>query len=287
MNIIGTGLTGLVGSRIVELLSPQYSFENISRRTGIDIQDREALAKKIAESSALIVLHLAAKTDVDGCEKDRDEAWAVNVVGTKNVVAACEQTGKKLIYVSTDFVFDGENPPQEGYSEEDIPHPVNWYGQTKFEGEKIVEKSSIPWVIVRIAYPYRSSFEKKDFARVMIESLKNNQPISAITNLLITPTFIDDIAQAINEVIIRNITGIVHITGSQFISPYAIAELIARQFGFSQSLISKTTREKFFANKAPRPFYSIMRNDKIEKLGVKMHTFEEGLKIIIRQIERE
>src|SRR3989344_3546202 len=205
---------------------------------GVDILDLESLTKEIANSSTSIVVHLAAKTDVDGCEKDRDEAWAINVVGTKNVVAVCEQTGKKLIYVSTDFVFDGKNPPEKGYTEEDMPHPINWYGQTKLEGEKIVQSSLIPWTIVRIAYPYRASFEKKDFARVMIERLKNNQPILAVTDQLITPTFIDDIAQAINEVIIQNITGIVHVTGGQFISPYAIAELIARQFGFSKYLIS-------------------------------------------------
>lgn len=305
MNIIGTGLSGLVGSRIVELLSPEYSFENISRQTGVDILDRELLIKKIAGSQASVVLHFAAKTDVDECEKDRDNdseilrykdkkkqeeewnikktAWGINVLGTKNIVNACERAGKKLIYISTDFVFDGGSPPEKGYTEEDVPRPINWYGQTKFEGEKVVQSARIPWTIIRISYPYRATFEKKDFARAMMNRLKNNQPILAITDQFITPTFIDDIAQAVNVIIVKNATGIVHVVGSQFISPYDIAQLIVKEYNFDQSLISPTTRTEFFVNRAPRPFKSIVRNDKIEKLGVLMKTFSEGLEVVKQQ----
>lgn len=305
MNIIGTGLSGLVGSRIVELLSSEYSFENISRQTGVDILDRELLIKKIAGSQTSVVLHFAAKTDVDECEKDRDNdseilrykdkkkqeeewnikktAWGINVLGTKNIVNACERAGKKLIYISTDFVFDGGSPPEKGYTEEDVPRPINWYGQTKFEGEKAVQNARIPWTIIRISYPYRATFEKKDFARAMMNRLKNNQPILAITDQFITPTFIDDIAQAVNVIIVKNATGIIHVTGSQFISPYDIAQLIVKEYNFDQSLISPTTRAEFFANRAPRPFKSIVRNDKIKKLGVLMKTFSEGLEVVKQQ----
>lgn len=308
MNVLGTGLTGLVGSRIVELLSPEHSFENISRKTGIDILDGEELMGKFRESFASVVLHFAAKTDVDGCEKDKEEdikilrykdikrqkqewndkktAWAVNVLGTQNIVAACEQSGKKLIYISTDFVFDGKNPPPAGYEEESIPHPVNWYGQTKFEGEKVVQESSIPWTIIRIAYPYRASFEKKDFARAMIDRFKNNQPIPAITDQLITPTFIDDFAVVISRVIEEKSTGILHAAGSKALSPYEIAHYIARCFSFDQSLIIETAYAAFFANRAPRPFHSIIRNAKIARLGIKMHSFEKSLEIIKKQIQQ-
>src|SRR5438132_277690 len=113
MKILGTGLQGLIGSRIVELLSSSYTFENISRTTGVDISDNAQVTKAIEQSNAEIILHLAAKSDVDGCEKDkslgiRGEAWQINVKGTENIAMACERLGKKLIFVSTDFVFNGQ-----------------------------------------------------------------------------------------------------------------------------------------------------------------------------------
>src|SRR5258706_2620896 len=113
MNIIGTGLSGLVGSRIVELLGATYSFEDISRKTGTDITNKDAVFERIKNSKAEIVLHLAAKTDVDGCEKEKDlgesgEAWKINVLGTQNIIDACQETKKKLIYISTDMVLYGD-----------------------------------------------------------------------------------------------------------------------------------------------------------------------------------
>ena len=130
MKILGTGLTGLVGSRFVELLENAYEFEHINLDNGINILDKTSVFNAISSSSATIVLHMAAKTNVDGCELDkkRDEeilalgnqqdqeelwkneqtAWAVNVFGTQNIVEACQKTNKKLIYISTDFVFNGQ-----------------------------------------------------------------------------------------------------------------------------------------------------------------------------------
>src|SRR5690349_17834981 len=100
MQIIGTGISGLVGSRIVELFKDTYIFHEMSRKTGVDITDKQAVLDKIENSPAQIVLHLAAKTDVDGCEKDREfgengEAWKINVLGTENVIDACKKTNKK------------------------------------------------------------------------------------------------------------------------------------------------------------------------------------------------
>ncbi|MGH7246392.1 MAG: SDR family oxidoreductase, partial [Candidatus Levyibacteriota bacterium] len=145
--IIGTGISGLVGSRITELLSADFSFEEISRSTGIDITDNRSVLQKISSSNSPFVLHLAAKADVDGCELDKPlgvngDAWKINVIGTKNIADACLQTGKKLLYISTDFVFDGEKA--DGYTEEDMPNPINWYAETKYEGEKIVSALSSP-----------------------------------------------------------------------------------------------------------------------------------------------
>ena len=286
MNILATGLNGLVGSRIVEILS-DFEFENISRSTGVDITNKNALLDAFGKSDAKYVMHLAAKTDVDACERDKalgehGEAWKINVDGTQNMVDACQQTGKKFIYISTDFVFSGEDTPEDGYTEESMPNPINWYGATKYEGEKRVMKSSIPWIIVRPAYPYRAEFPKLDFVRAIRNRLQQHQPILGVTDHVFCPTFIDDIAVAFKVLIQQNVTGIYHVVGSQSLTPFDAAILIAQTFGQDTSLISKTTREAFFKGRAPRPFNLTLNNGKIEQLGGKMRTFEEGL-VTIKQ----
>lgn len=302
MKILGTGLKGLVGSRIVELLKNSYEFEC----SDVDITDKDLIGEKIIKSDAEIVLHLAAKTYVDGCEEDKDKdirisdyqdiearekawirektAWAVNVFGTQNIVDACKRSNKKIIYISTDFVFDGNNCPDDGYDEECVPDPVNWYSKTKYEGEKIVQNSGIRWIIGRTAYPYRSNFARKDFVRKLIDTLRNGKGLKMVTDHTMSPTFIDDIAVALDILISKKQTGIFHITGNQFVSPYKAALMIAEVFELDKSLIAETTRDEYFKGKAKRPFQLALKSDKIEKLGVKMKTFEEGLGEIKKQI---
>ena len=287
MKILGTGLNGLVGSRIVELLKDRYEFEF----SEIDITDRSAIVQKIKNSNTPIVLHLAAKTDVDGCELDKilgkeGDAWKINVLGTQNVADACLESNKKLIYISTDFVFDGTNPPAGGYTEEDIPNPINWYAQTKYEGEKIVQELQTSWIIIRIAYPYRSSFVRNDFTRAILKRLKDGLSVAAVTDHIFTPTFIDDLETALDNLMKVEATGLFHVVGSQSLSPFDAAVIIAKVFGLDQSLISKTTRAEFFKNRAPRPFQLRVKNDKIKNLGVKMRTFEEGLNEVKSQMSK-
>lgn len=316
--ILGTGLTGLVGSRIVELLKDKYEFENLSLETGVDITDKETVAKKIVDTSAEIVLHLAAKTDVDSCEKDREKdtkilsgfhyakfnsasssegipkqvqnngfvtvnsAWAINVEGTRNIVEAAKKNGKKIIYISTDFIFDGT---RDFYEEEDNPNPINWYGVTKYEGEKIVQDSNVPSLICRLAFPYRANFPlKKDFVRGILERLKNGQEIKMVKDEIITPTFIDDISHALDLLISQETVGIYHVAGGSSHTPLEIAHLLAHLFNLDESLISETTREAYFAGRAPRPFSLKLKNDKLAKLGVKMSFLDEGLKKIKDQL---
>lgn len=303
MKILGTGLTGLVGSRITELLKDKYEFENASRSSGIDVLDKQSLLDFFKSSSANYVIHLAAKADVDGCERDKDEdlrilglkdekeqesefknkktAWAVNVIGARNVGSVCEQTNKRLIYISTDFVFNGG---KDFYTEEDDIDPINWYGKTKYEGEKIVSSLKIPWAILRISYPYRANFAKKDFARVLIDKLKNRERLRMITDQIITPTFVDDLSNVLDYFFQNNTEGIYHATGGDSLSPYDIAIKITKIFNFNVNLIDKTTRAEFFRERARRPFHLALKNDKIRKLGIEMKTFEEGLFQIKKEI---
>lgn len=287
-SIIGTGLTGLVGSRIVELLS-DFHFENISRSTGVDITNKEAVLTAIKNSPASVVLHMAAKTNVDGCEADKQfgengEAWKINVLGTANIVEACEKTGKKLVYISTDMVFPGDKPISETYSEEEMPNPKNWYATTKYQAERLVSSAQTSTLILRIAYPYRANFEKKEYVRVFIDLLKNQKAIKTVEDHYFTPTFIDDIPTALNLLLKTNQTGIFHVVGKETVSPFIVAQKIAQTFDFDSSLISKTTREEYFKNKAYRGFNLSLNNDKIEKLGISLTSFSQGLEEIKKQI---
>lgn len=283
--IIGTGLTGLVGSRIVELLSDRYEFEDLSIGKKTDITDRDDLYSKVKASQADWVLHLAAKADVDMCEADRrmgkeGEAWRVNVIGTQNICEAAHETGKRLIYISTDFVFKGD---KSVYHEYDTTDPINWYGMTKAEGEKIV--SRYPGnLVLRISYPFKKEVsQKKDLLHHMLYKLKSGKPVYAVTDHIFTPTFIDDIAQAIARLIQLGENGIFHAVGSSSVTPYQAVELIAKVFEYPGSKILPITRRKFYKDRAPRPYQLVLKNDKITALGVIMHSFTDSLHIIKRK----
>lgn len=283
--IIGTGLSGLVGSRIVELLGQEYSFEDISRKTGTDITNKDAVFSRIQASSSPVVLHVAAYTDVETAEKEKSlgeesAAWKINVEGTRNIVEACQKTGKKLIALSTDMVFPGDKLLPERYVEDDDRWPTNWYATTKYEAEKVMQSSDSNWSILRIAYPYRAQFSKNDSVRVFLSKLRKNEPIRAVTDHYFTPTFIDDMATVIDLFIKEDHTGIFHVTGGQSVSPFEIATEVAKAFDLDSSLISPVTRAEFFQGRAERPFNLSLSNAKIESQGVRLHSFAEGLQIL-------
>lgn len=288
MKILATGLTGLIGSRLHELLAKEYSFENLSRATGINITDYDQVMRAITASDAPVVLHLAAYTNVKEAELQKElgeqsEAWQINVKGTENVVHACKEAGKKLVYLSTDLVFDGESTPEGGYTEDAKEHPLNWYAVTKFEGELRVRDLSTPWIVMRPAYPYRATYEKNDFVRLFIQKLKNSEPLTVLTDRIITPTFIDDLAFAFDTLLQKEATGIFHTVGSSALSIYDAALEIADEFGFDPKLVSGTTREVFLVGRPLEPFNSALNNAKIRSLGLHMRTFREGLQEVKKQ----
>lgn len=288
--IIGLGLNGLVGSRVTELLKDEYDFVALSRSTGVNITEAQSLTTLKDYPDAKFVLQFAAKADVDACEKDKNlgeegEAWKINVEGTKNVAEICRELGKKIVYISTDFVFDGEKEQGDFYTESDMPNPINWYSKTKYEGEKRVEESGAPYIILRLAFPYRAEFEpKKDFVRAIIDTLKNGNEIKGVKDQIFCPTLIDDIALALDVLIKNDATGIYHAVGSEALTPFEAAIKISEIFDLDKNLIKETTREEFFRDRARRPFNLQLRNARIDQLGVKMKGFSEGLTEIKSQL---
>ncbi len=276
LKIAITGSTGLVGSRIVALLQDTIQFRPLLQEE-IDITDRDSVWKFLNGIQYDILLHLAAYTNVDKAEQERKLTYRINVEGTRNLFECVANRNKKFIYISTDFVFDGTNPP---YDETSRPNPVGYYGQTKFEGEEVVKNNSM---IVRIAYPYGNSpAEKKDFVRSLKYLLEQGRKLTMIEDSLITPTYIDDIAFGLEHLIKHFSPEIFHLVGSQVLSSFDSALLIAKMFQLDTSLIEKTTFEKYYKNNLIRPKLSHIVSKKNN--FHRMRSFAEGLAIMKNKI---
>ncbi|HLD01761.1 MAG TPA: NAD(P)-dependent oxidoreductase [Patescibacteria group bacterium] len=282
-NIFVIGGSGLVGSQASHILEKTYKITSLSTSTGVDITNPQSLRVIVDASDSNILIHFAAKTDVDSCEEDRllgenGDAWKINVQGVKNIVDVCRKAKMKLIYISTDFVFDGMKSVDDAYQEDDVAHPINWYGETKYQGEQLVLRSNIPFIIARIAYPYGGSHSKKlDFATVVKTRLGNGQNVSAVTDHIFTPTYIDDVAYALDLLIKKQADGIFHVVGSELLTPYHAAIQIADMFGYDRTLVTPVARADYFSGRAARPFNLSLKNDKIQLLGIQMRSFTSGL----------
>ena len=268
-----TGSTGLIGSRMVKLLKDKIAFIPLTQ-ADMNITDTGSVEKAISGIDFDVFLHLAGYTNVDQAEKTPGSAIALNVDGTRNVFNAVEAKNKKFVYISTDFVFDGQSPP---YNEESQPHPISVYGQTKYDGENLVSGKAM---IIRPSYPYRKEFEaKKDFVRTIKSLLEQKKPLTMVHDSLITPTFIDDMVQATGYLLEHFSPETFHIVGSDSMSPYAAGKLIAKTFSLDSSLISPVSYNEYFKDKAKRPRYSDIKS--IKNTFYQMKPFEDGLKAIL------
>lgn len=271
-----TGADGLVGSRIIELLGQDFEFIPLPQRS-MDITNTKQVDSALKDLDFDIFFHLAAYTNVPGAETNKDLCFKINRDGTKNVFEAVMKKQKKFVYISTDFVFDGVKPP---YDESSIPNPVGVYASSKFEGEKIVKDQAM---VVRISYPYRAEFElKKDFFRTFKYYLENNKPLSMISDSIMTPTFIDDIAFGLKYLFNNFKPEIYHLVGGEYLSPYEAAMKVAESFGLDRSLIGKTTYEEYIKGKARLPQFATIRSNK--NTFWKMRSFGDGLEEIKKQL---
>jgi dTDP-4-dehydrorhamnose reductase len=289
IKIIATGLTGLIGSRLVELTSDDFDWLPLRRKDGFDITSVEKVDKAISSFNGEAVLHLAAFTDLNAANKERGDkngsCYRINVLGTRNIARACQKNGKYLIHASTDAVFGGEK--KSPYTEDDSPCPIEWYGQTKLWAEEEVLKSGCQSAIVRFAYPFRAEFEpKKDFVRKIIDQLKAGKKISMFSDTVFTPTFIDDIVPALTAILIKKPAGIFHVVGSTPLSPFAAAGEIAKVFGLGEKLIRPQKLDAYLeAGGRPYPRYAGLSNQKLRmELGVSMRTFLSALEEMKRQL---
>ena len=272
MKIAVTGASGLIGSRIIELLKNDFTFIPLSNDR-MDVTNEKEVNSVLRDVDFDLLLHLAAYTSVDGAELEKERAYAINVSGTGYILSAVKAKNKKLVYVSTDFIFDGIKPP---FREDSSPNPLSYYGLTKLQGENLVKNFGM---IVRLAYPYRSPFPmKKDFVQSILGRLKANQELLMVTDSLITPTFVDDIAYGLKFLLYNYSSGTYHLVGADSLSPFQAAKTIAEIWKLDQNLIKPTTFEDYQKNKARRPQFSQIISTK--NTFWPMKSFREGLKIV-------
>jgi dTDP-4-dehydrorhamnose reductase len=270
MKIIVTGSKGQLGKELLEL----YSDDEV---TGVDIDEMDITDAKqtvnfITEFNPDIVIHAAAMTDVDGCEKNKEIAYKVNTLGTRNVALACQKANSEMLYVSTDFVFAGDKG--ENYNEFDIPSPLSIYGKSKFEGEKIVKELLNKFYIVRTAWLYGDGH---NFVKTMLSLAENKDSLNIVSDQQGTPTYAKDLAIAISKIVDSGLYGTYHASNNGNCSWYDFAKKIFEIKGIDIK-VNPTTAEEF-GSPAERPTYSVMDNFALESQDIyHLRDWDEALK---------
>jgi dTDP-4-dehydrorhamnose reductase len=281
-----TGSSGLLGRRLVSVLSGEYEVMGIDRYVpegqkdlAVDITQRERTLESIVGMGPSVVVHTAAETDVDRCETERDLARRINVEGTANIADACVEVGAKLILVSTDYVFDGN---KGNYAETDEPNPISFYGITKHEAEQIAASTSPNSLIIRTSVLYGWHPVKLNFVTWILKGLRDRQTLRVVYDHINSPTFADNLARAIHKAIERNSQGMLHIAGSEKISRFDFARRVARRFDLDESLLIPV-QMKDLSWVARRPRDSSLDVGKAEKeLGIELLGVDEGLEEMMR-----
>jgi len=249
MKILISGASGLLGSKIAELaeeegnqvFSGYFSQEPIfGQPIRLDLKNKQSISETITDIKPDTIIHSAALTNVDECEKNKKLAEEINVVGTKSIAEAAKKNNAYLSYISTDYVFDGLKGM---YKEEDKTNPVNFYGQSKLNGEKVLEEINEEFLIARtsVIYGTRPASGKINFALWLVESLEKNQEIKVLTDQFISPTLNTNLAKMVLEASERRLSGIYHIAGASRVSRFEFAIELAETFNLNKSLIKESS----------------------------------------------
>jgi dTDP-4-dehydrorhamnose reductase len=242
----------------------------------IDLTDKAKLAEIFAKYSPQIVIHTAALTLPDSCEQDKANAYLQNVTVVENLLEVCKKTQSFLLHFSTDFVFDGKKGK---YSEDDITNPISYYGFTKAEAEKKIMASLVPFAIIRtcLVYGKNPHTSRSNIVDWVKNNLEKGNAIRVVNDQFRTPTLVDDLARATWAIALQKHTGIWHISGNEYLTPYQMAIQTANFFGLDASLISATNATEFIeiAKRPLKTGFTIAKAQEI--LGFMPHTFAEGL----------
>ncbi|MBU4501393.1 MAG: dTDP-4-dehydrorhamnose reductase [Nanoarchaeota archaeon] len=280
------GGSGLLGSKILRESAKEFEtigtyashffkMDNVTVNQ-LDIRDEKAVKTFTQTQNPTYIILTAAMTNVDRCETAKEDALAINGKAPSRVAKCAERVGAKLIYISTDAVFDGRKGL---YKEDDKPNPINYYGITKLIGEKEVKKNCKDWVICRISslYGWNTITDKQNFATWIIEKLRKKEEIRLFTDQYTTPTFADNAAKAIIEICKTNKKGIYHLASPECMSRFEFGKKLAKIFKLNESLIKPIVSENLnLAAKRPKKCCLDVSKAKKE-LKTKLLSVEEAL----------
>lgn len=253
-----------------------YEDERITQST-IDVRDKNVLKETIMKSQPEVIINLAAMTNVDKCESDKQTCWDVNVTLVENLARLARIVDARMVHVSTDYVFDGQKGP---YAETAVPHPISYYGKSKLAGENACIVGSMQAAVVRTNVVYGPFVERPDFVRWVIDALESRTPIRVVNDQYSNPTYVDDISESILRIIQKRRYGIYHVGGADYCSRYEFALRIAEFFRADPSNISPVTTAEL-KQPARRPLKGGLITLKAETdLGMKMRGIESGLSTI-------
>ena len=261
VKLLITGASGLLGSKLCELTT-RKNYEVYSAYSQhkplygapiqFDVSAKDAVEKIFKKVDPEAVVHAAALTNVDECESEKELAWKINVEGTENIAESCEKHRAFLVYISTDYVFDGEKGM---YKENDKPAPINYYGLTKLRGEESVENLAEQYCIARSSVVYGSvpATGKINFALWLLDKLERKEVVKIVTDQWNSPTLNTNLADMILEVLERKLTGIFHLAGATRLSRYEFAKFLAEIFRLDTNLISPASSKEIpWTAKRPR-----------------------------------
>ncbi|MBS1933041.1 MAG: dTDP-4-dehydrorhamnose reductase [Bacteroidetes bacterium] len=297
MKILVTGSNGLLGQHLVKLLLEKgyhviasgkggdrlsFSPDPLYKYVEADITDLISMEKLINGQLPDVIIHAGAMTQVDICEQEHEKCYDVNVNATKMIAALAERNKSFLIYISTDFVFDGE---EGNYREDDEMNPVNFYGVTKAEAEKIVARVNIPYAIARTCLVYGNILQgtRSNIISWVKEKLEKKEKIKVVDDQVRTPTYIEDLANGIVLIIQKKATGIFHISGEEILTPYEMAMQSADFFGLDKDLIERVNAS-IFSQPAKRPMKTGFNINKAKAvLNYQPGSFKEGLQKMFKK----
>ena len=191
----------------------------------LDLTNQSEISKVITKIKPEAIIHIAAYTDVDGCETNRDLAWKINAEATKHIATASTRINSHLTYVSTDYVFDGE---KRLYAEEDKTNPISYYGYTKLKGEEFIKEYATKWCIARPSVLYGWLDHKQNFATWLINSLNQKKEVKILKDQYVSPTLNTNLAEMLLEISQRKILGILHTAGATRVNRHEYALKLAK-----------------------------------------------------------
>lgn len=271
--IVITGAVGMLGQAVMkELREKGEAFVGLTHQE-LDVTAKARVLELFSSQKPTLVIHLAAWTDVDGCEREPGKAFTINEKGTENVAMACAKNKAKMIYLSTDFVFDGKK--KTPYTEDDPPHPLNTYGCSKLAGEKKVRENLKSYCIIRSSWLFGPG--RDNFVTKVLFLAKTSVPLRIVEDQVGTPTYSLDLARALLQLIATSPEGIYHITNSGSASRYEWAKAILEYSGYKEVELIPI-KYKDFSELAPRPSFSVLGSSRIN-LG--LPHWREALKTYI------